>query len=596
MGYYDPDAWDYLFSARGTCERARAALSLSSEARARAQSSSSERNKSAKTPPPPPLRTKRKKVLSCVPGARRALTSKSGLAATLEAAGLFSLGSSEALSYSFALLPRSIPLARPGAAWDAAAAAALGLGGGTRGNEWALKSGGHRGRGVEMIRGAREVAAAAAATAARASLSRLSWFASPSSRSASASSSVLQAAVSPQATVGGGRRFYLRVLFVLVSESGGGGGGGGGGGDSGLKRSTAENADGSCGSGKRGGEEDGKRRRAAAAAAAAVPRAYLYRGGIVIAESIPKKREEEKEKASEALREEGEGGGIGGGGGGNGEPVGWSGPASSPRAPASSPRGPSTPLVPPPASPTTPTVPVVNMWLHDPEHVAVWSLRDLAGALDGADRQGVAAAARSGAEDALGLALAAAAPQIAKASSSSSSSSSFPIPRHLSIELLGADFVVTPEGRVALLEINELPSTARLRKGAKVGKATAAERAFDGEKEAVIKALLRFVAGVSSSSMREKPSEVEAARAAGLKPLSEAVARGQRLLPDPSLEREAEGRRRPKGLARRLARRLFFESAAGDAAAAVLAAACPRLLVFLAELAARCGVAGPSVN
>ena len=68
------------------------------------------------------------------------------------------------------------------------------------------------------------------------------------------------------------------------------------------------------------------------------------------------------------------------------------------------------------------------------------------------------------------------------------------------------------------------------------------------------------------------------------------------LLPDPSLEREAEGRRRPKGLARRLARRLFFESAAGDAAAAVLAAACPRLLVFLAELAARCGVAGPSVN
>ena len=147
---------------------------------------------------------------------------------------------------------------------------------------------------------------------------------------------------------------------------------------------------------------------------------------------------------------------------------------------------------------------------------------------------------------------------------------------------------MTPEGMAALLEINELPSVARLQKGAKAAEAAAAERAFDGEKEAVVKALLRFVAGVSGG----EASEVEAARAAGLKPLSEAVARGQRALDAAAEEKE---RKRKRCLARRLARRFFFESAAGDAAAALLAAVCPRLLVFLAKLAARSGVAGTNL-
>lgn len=573
-GYYDPGAWDYLFSARGTCERARAALALSSPEE-EAPSSSEEGTMSAKTPPPPPYHRRKVKVLSCVPGARKALTSKSGLAATLEAAGLFPLDPDALSSFSTsALLPRSIPLARPGAAWAAASAAALGLGGGAGGSEWALKSGGHRGKGVRMVRGAREAAAGAAATAAAArassssSLSR--WFfrvASSSSFLSSASSSVLQAAVSPQATVGGGRRFYLRVLFVLVAESGGGvrvGGGGGGG-------------------------EDNKR---AAAAAAALPRAYLYRGGIVIAESTLKKKGEkegEEQKKKESEREA---------------------PPPSPNSDSSnsdsSNPAPSRPVSAPCAcAPPPPTVPVVNMWLHDPEHVAVWALRDLEGALDGGgEKKGaVAAAARRGAEEALGLALAAAAPRIAEAAAKVGGPSSPSLPRHLSVELLGADFVVTPEGKAALLEINELPSIARLQKGAraKVAKeasSSAAERAFDGEKEAVVTALLRFVAAVSEAGEATSESEAEAARAAGLKPLAEAVASGQRALDvaaAAAAERKKEEQQKKRKwclFARRLARRLFFESAAGDAAAALLAAVCPRLLVLLAELAARAGLAG----
>ena len=86
----------------------------------------------------------------------------------------------------------------------------------------------------------------------------------------------------------------------------------------------------------------------------------------------------------------------------------------------------------------------------------------------------------------------------------------------------------------------------------------------------------------------------QAARAAGLKPLAEAVARGQRALLEGTKARERE-REQKKGIVRRLARRLFFESAAGDAAAALLAAVCPRLLVFLAGLAACAGVAGPDL-
>ena len=162
--------------------------------------------------------------------------------------------------------------------------------------------------------------------------------------------------------------------------------------------------------------------------------------------------------------------------------------------------------------------------------------------------------------------------------------------------------MVTPEGKAALLEVNELPSVARLRKGAArraVARGTlpssASERAFDGEKEAVVRALLRFVAGVVvGSDDDEGASEVEAARAAGLKPLAEAVARGQRALLEGKKARERE-REQKKGIVRRLARRLFFESAAGDAAAALLAAVCPRLLVFLAGLAACAGVAGPDL-
>lgn len=405
-----------------------------------------------------------------------------------------------------------------------------------------------------MIRGVEEAAARAAAAGAGASLSRFSlpraWFASgfSSSYSLSPSFPVLQAAVSPQATVGGGRRFYLRVLFALVSESGGG-----------LGDSTQKNR-----------EER------------AVPRAYLYRGGIVIAESRLKKK---KEKVREKGREKA--------------------PSSAPppSPPDSSSNSSSSP---PPASP----VPVVNMWLHDPEHVAVWRFRDLAQALDGEsqkEKREIAAAARRGIEEALGLAVAAAAPLIAEAGASSRS---LPLPSHSSVELLGADFVLTPEGKAALLEINELPSLARLQKGGRKAakkaatRTAAAEQAFDEEKEAVVGALLRFVSGMSREEGEKKNreeegqegeatrgAEVEAARSAGLKPLSGAVAAGQRALDE--IEKRRRSEEEAKCPLKRLARRLFLKSAAGDASAALLARVSPRFLVFVADLAARAGVAGP---
>ena len=564
-GYYAPDVWDYLFSARGTCERARAALSLGS----------SSQTSLPKTPSSPPIssssspfriqRSKKKKILSCVPGARRALTSKAGLAATLEGAGLFRDPKNP--SSGDALLPLSVPLARPGAAWDAAGAVALRLGGGPDGSEWALKSGGHRGKGVEMLRGgkrkpeAEAAAARAAATAARASLSRrfrlwpsLSGYSS----TAAAASSVLQAAVSPQATVDGGRRFYLRVLFALVADNGGGGGGS-------LESPAGE---------KSNGEEEIK--AAAAAAAAAAPRGYLYRGGIVIAES--RLKEEKETDASEKASER------------------RASPSQLPPSNSTSTSPSCSSSKSKSESPASSALPVVNMWLHDPRHVAVWRFRDLAEALDGGGskvgKERIAAAAGRGIEQALGLALAAAAPLLADASashshpSSSSLSSSTSLPAHLSVELLGADFVLTPEGRAALLEINELPSLARLRKGGKVDEAAApaAELAFDAEKERVVSALMRFLSGVGE----EGTSEVEAARAAGLKPLSEAVEEGRRTL------EEIQKKKREKCQKRRgLARRLFFESAVGDAAAALLARASPRLLVLAAELAARAGLVGP---
>ena len=244
---------------------------------------------------------------------------------------------------------------------------------------------------------------------------------------------------------------------------------------------------------------------------------------------------------------------------------------------------------------------VVNLWLAVHGAATVVRVSDLPRHVvpPPRDPQTWAEQLRLDMEAAFGAALAAAAPTLVAAAVARP-------PGSFGAQLIGGDFVVTPEGRAVLLEINEAPSFARMGKGGQESEPSRSTAAFDGEKEAAAAALVAFLAKTletdddtlatvrclldsvdadTAATVRAAAAEAAAARAAGWSPLAPAVVAGL----EAAVTHANSTKSRPP-----LRRTLWAcaTSRLGVWCARALGGAAPRALAWVAHLGATAGVLG----